>query len=352
MRALLEFADRQRWIWAALGVLILWIALGVGSDRFSLASVSGVAQSASFLTLVALGQMLVVATGRGNIDLSVASVVTLSAFVTVTLADGQNARLPLALGAAVATGAFVGAVNAFLVVRLRIAAMIATLAMGYILATATLIVNRQVRGFETAPFLHELAAGRVGDVPVMAVVAMLAAASASVILSRTAFGQSLAATGQSLRAAELAGVRTRRVMAIAFIFSGIAAAFTGALLSAYSGGAFLDMGSPYLLQSVGAVVVGGSLIFGGFSTAVGTLFGSILLVLVVSTMQIWGLPTGAQDVVQGMLIIGVLAFAGSGGSARAKPTASGVVRSLRRRLSGRGRTSEKRSANDPQFPNC
>ncbi len=332
MSAFLAFADRQRWIWAALGVLILWIALGLGSDRFSLASVSGVARSASFLTLVALGQMFVVATGRGNIDLSVASVVTLSAFVTVTLADGQNARLPLALGAALATGAFVGALNAFLVVRLRIAAMIATLAMGYILATATLIVNRQVRGFETAPLLHQVATGRVGDVPVVALVALAAALLASVILSRTAFGQSLAATGQSLRAAELAGVRTGRVVASAFVASGIAAAFTGALLSAYSGGAFLDMGSPYLLQSVGAVVVGGSLIFGGFSTAVGTLFGSVLLVLVVSTMQIWGLPNGAQDVVQGLLIIAVLAFAGSGAATRAKPSVGNVRLPLLRRL--------------------
>ena len=332
MSRFLRFAERQRWTWAALGVLILWMMLSVGSDRFSLASVSGVAQSASFLTLVALGQMFVVATGRGNIDLSVASVVTLSAFVTVTLADGQNTRLPLALGAALATGALVGAVNAFLVVRLRIAAMIATLAMGYILATATLIVNRQVRGFETAPLLHQVATGRIGDVPVMALVALLATALASAVLSRTAFGQSLAATGQSLRAADLAGVRTGRVATVSFIASGVAAACTGALLSAYSGGAFLDMGAPYLLQSVGAVVVGGSLIFGGFSTAVGTLFGALLLVLVVSTMQIWGLPAGAQDIVQGALIIAVLAFAGSGAAAPAAPAAGRVLRSFRQVL--------------------
>lgn len=328
------FSARQRWVWAALGVLILWIALGLGSDRFSLASVSGVAQSASFLTLVALGQMFVVATGRGNIDLSVASVVTLSAFVTVTLADGQNARLPLALGAALATGALVGAMNAFLVVRLRIAAMIATLAMGYILATATLIVNRQVRGFETAPLLHEIAAGRLGGLSVMLVVALLATAVASAVLSRTAYGQSLAATGQSLRAAELAGVRAGRVVATSFVVSGLAAASTGALLSAYSGGAFLDMGSPYLLQSVGAVVVGGSLIFGGYSTAAGTFFGAILLVLVVSTMQVWGLPTGAQDVVQGVLIIAVLAFAGSRGATVGGARGGALSNSLRRAFSG------------------
>lgn len=310
MSALLAFAERRRWVWAAMGVALLWLALGLGSDRFGLASISGVARSASFLTLVALGQMFVIATGRGNIDLSVASVVTLSAFVTVTLAEGRDARLPLALGAALATGALVGAANALLVVRLRIAAMIATLAMGYVLATATLIVNRQVRSFETAPLLKSVASGRLGDLPAMALVALAATLLSSFVLGRTAFGQALSATGQSARAAELAGVRTGRTTAVAFMTSGLLAATAGALLSAYAGGAFLGMGSPYLLQSVGAVVVGGSLILGGVSTALGTLLGALLLVLVVSTMQIWRLPAGAQDVVQGLLIIAVLAVAG------------------------------------------
>ncbi|WP_108663309.1 ABC transporter permease [Acuticoccus kandeliae] len=313
MNTLLAIPRRHRWIWAALGVVILWVALSIATERFSLHSVSGVARSASFLALVALGQMFVVATGRGNIDLSVAGVVTLSAFITVTIADGTNLHLPLALGAALLTGALVGLVNALLVVRFRIAAMIATLAMGYVLATATLMVNRQVRGFETAPMLEWLASGRIGDVPVVALLAIVAATLAAYVLNRTSYGQALSATGQNIRAAELAGVRTGRIVTTSFVISGICAALAGALLSANVGGAFLDMGTPYLLQSVGAVVLGGSLIFGGFSTALGTLFGSLLLILIVTTMQIWGLPAGAQDVVQGVVIVAVLAFAGDVG---------------------------------------
>jgi ribose transport system permease protein len=84
------------------------------------------------------------------------------------------------------------------------------------------------------------------------------------------------------------------------------------LLSAYSGGAFLEMGSPYLLQTVGAVVLGGTLIAGGSATPVGTLFGALLLVLIIVTMQVAGLPLGAQDIVQGVVIILVLALAGPG----------------------------------------
>ena len=81
-------------------------------------------------------------------------------------------------------------------------------------------------------------------------------------------------------------------------------------MQAYVGGAFLEMGQPFLLQSLGAVVLGGSLIFGGASTALGTFFGCVLLVLIVTTMQIAGLPSGMQDIVQGLVIIAVLALAG------------------------------------------
>jgi ribose transport system permease protein len=72
------------------------------------------------------------------------------------------------------------------------------------------------------------------------------------------------------------------------------------------------MGEPYLLQSVGAVVVGGTFIAGGSATALGTFFGSILLVLIVTTMQVSGWSPGMQEVVQGAIIIAILAAAGSG----------------------------------------
>lgn len=71
------------------------------------------------------------------------------------------------------------------------------------------------------------------------------------------------------------------------------------------------MGTPYLLQSVGAVVLGGTLIAGGSATALGTLLGGMLLVMIVTTMQIAGLPPGAQDILQGVVIIAVLSVAGT-----------------------------------------
>jgi ribose transport system permease protein len=95
----------------------------------------------------------------------------------------------------------------------------------------------------------------------------------------------------------------------AYVISGLLAALGGVLLSGQLSGAFLEMGNPFLLQSVGAVVVGGSSILGGRGNAVGTLLGSIFLVMIVTTMQVLRVAGGSQDIAQGMLIILVLAVA-------------------------------------------
>ena len=304
-----RFLDRNRWVWSLGAVVLLWTILSLLTSSFSLHSLSGVAISASFLTIAALGQMLVVTTGRGNIDLSIASVITLSAYASMFVIHGQDSRLPLGVALAVAIGLGAGALNALLV-AVRIPAIIATLATGYMLATATLFTNRLVSGSAVSPVLRSIAIGRIGSLPVIALVAIGGVVIAWAVLRKTVFGRMLSAVGQNERAAELAGVPTRRVVSAAFLCCSLLAALDGMLLSAYVGGAFLEMGSPYILQSLGAVVLGGTLIFGGAATAAGTLFGSLLLVLIVTTMLIAGLPPGMQDVVQGIVIITVLGLAG------------------------------------------
>ncbi|GJH29405.1 ABC transporter permease [Caballeronia novacaledonica] len=311
-RKLADWSGRNRWAWAGLAVVLLWIALSVVTRNFSISSLSGVAVSSSFLALCALGQMAVVTTGRGNIDLSIASVMTLSAYLALIVMGGSDARLVPGIAATLGLGLVVGAVNAGLAVLCRIPSIIATLATGYILATATLLANRAIPGFKVAPAIHYIATGRLGGMPVIVLVAIGVTALFALTLKYTAYGRMLSAVGQNVRAARLAGVRTSWVTASAFFTSSILASMAGLLLGGYVGGAFLEMGQPYLLQSLGAVVLGGTLIFGGSATPLGTLIGSMLLVLVVTTMQIAGLPPGMQDVVQGVVIITVLALAGGG----------------------------------------
>jgi ribose transport system permease protein len=321
MRRLQDFAQTNRWIWAALAVAVLWVVLSAVSGRWSVASLSGIVLSASFLTCVALGQMLVVTTGRGNIDLSVAGVLTQSAFLALVVVQGQDGRIWLGVLAALALGAGVGLVNAALVIWLRIPAIIATLATGYILASAALMTNAADFGPRVvAPGLRWLASGKWGEVPVFALVTLAAVLATALVLRATVFGRRLSAIGQSRAAARLAGVPVNRVLVTAFVASGVLSALTGLVLGAYVGGAFLEIGQRYLLQSVAAVVLGGTLIAGGHGTALGTWFAAILLILMVTIMQILSLPRGTQDLLQGMVVILVLALAARGPARRAPAT--------------------------------
>ncbi len=308
----LAWMRNNRWSFAAIGVSALWVLLSVITSHFNLNSLSGVVTSASFLVIVAIGQMFVVASGGGNIDLSIPSVMTVSAFVTVILSQGTNTGLLLALPAVLAIGLATGAANAFLVVRLRIPAIIATLAIGYVLDSATLIANRELEVFTVSSVLRGISSAKLAGIPTILLLALALIVIASATIRGTSYGRTLMAVGQNATAAHLAGARVGRTMTVAFLISSMLGALAGMLLSAHAGGAFLQMGEPYLLQSVGAVVVGGTLIAGGSATALGTFFGSILLVLIVTTMQVSGWPPGMQEVVQGAMIIAILAVAGNG----------------------------------------
>jgi ribose transport system permease protein len=310
MSRFMSWAQSNRWIWSAVALLLLWLVLSIVTNRFSIASLSGILLSGSFLTIVALGQMFVVASGRGNIDLSIPSLLTLNAYVALLTIRGQDENLLLGLAIAIAIGLLVGLFNAFLVVLLRVPAIIATLATGYVLATATLLSNKAIPGFAVSPLLRGMAAGRWNGIPVMVIITLLLVTIAALVLKYTAYGQWLSAVGQNRMAARLAGVRVGAVIASTFVISAVAASLVGVVLGAYVGGAFLEMGQPYLLQTIAAVVVGGTLIFGGSATALGTFLASILLILIVTTMQILSLPPGTQDVVQGVVVIAVLGLAG------------------------------------------
>ena len=302
----------NRWSFAAVGVSLLWLLLSVITSHFNLNSLSGVATSASFLAIVAIGQMFVVASGGGNIDLSIPSVMTISAFVTMILSQGTNTGLLLALPAVLAIGLAAGAANALLVVKLRIPAIIATLAIGYVLDSATLIANRELEVFTVSSILRGISSSKLAGVPTILVFALTLIAGAGAVIKTTSYGRILMAVGQNATAAYLAGARVGRTVTFAFLTSGVLSALGGMLLSAHAGGAFLQMGEPYLLQSVGAVVVGGTLIAAGSATELETFFGSLLLVLIVTTMQVSGWPPGMQEVVQGAMIIAILAVAGNG----------------------------------------
>ncbi|WP_220335028.1 ABC transporter permease subunit [Paracoccus thiocyanatus] len=180
-----KISERFPWVWALAGAFGVLVMQGVATGQFGAAAVLPGLATAAFLVLAALAQSFAMMTAPGNVDLSIPAVVTLSAFVSVEVVAGRDAMVVPGLLAGLGIGAAVGLANAACILWLRIPAIIATLATGYIVTTLCLLANRQLGTNAIAPLLREAAAGRIAGVPaILAVAGLLAGLAGSSMRAR------------------------------------------------------------------------------------------------------------------------------------------------------------------------
>lgn len=299
----LRVGDRI-WMPSVLGAVALWIALIALKHSLSLSTLLADAEEASFVALIALGQTIVIATGDYSIDLSMPYTMTVAAFLSV----GLGGSAVWGILAAVAFGLVVGTLNTVLVAYLRLPAIIATLAVGYMLQSAIQVMAGSLTAQPHASVVA-VADGRVAGIPVMVIIGVVVAVLVAVVTFRTKVGYELRAAGQNATAASLLGIPIKRLRWFAFLFSGAIAAITGVLLAGYSGGAFAALGDNYLLLPIGASAIGGTVMSGGRFSPGGVLGGSLMLILVVAVLELASLSQGVQDIVEGAILIGVVSLA-------------------------------------------
>ncbi|GJM36825.1 MAG: ABC transporter permease [Acidimicrobiales bacterium] len=300
--------EKAPWIWAGLGATGLWVGLGVVAGRGMLDTMEATLQVGSFLVLVGIGQLLVISTGNGNIDLSIPSVMTLSSLVALSTADGADDRIIIGLLAGLGAGLAVGIVNVFIIFVLRIPPIVATLASGLFAQSA--ILRRATSSTVAAPpRLREFASGDFVGLPKMALLTLGFSVLAAVVLHRGVFGRHVFALGQNKAATSRAGLPTTRTAAICFLLSSQFAALSGILLASYTGPT-ISLGTPYLLTSIAVVVLGGSLISGGRSTVAGLWTAMVMLNLIVTLVFVMQWNVAIRDIFQGLVIMGVLTAAG------------------------------------------
>ncbi|MBZ0289693.1 MAG: ABC transporter permease, partial [Anaerolineae bacterium] len=251
---------------------------------------------ASFLGIIAAGQMAVILTG--NIDLSIPWTITLSAVLATSIAAGQNDRLLLGAGAAIGVGAVVGLVNGIGVAYLRIPAMVLTLGLNAVLKGITVVYTGSAPQFQQTPDILSWAATEVifGFLPVAVVIWALVSLMQYLVLSRSGLGRKTYAVGNNEIAAYLSGVKTPRVLVMVFVLSGALNALAGLLLAGNAGRSFNEMGDPFLLPAIAAVVVGGTSILGGSGKYVGTIAGVIIVRLLDGALNIVQVPPAAKDI--------------------------------------------------------
>lgn len=280
---------------------IMLIALGISSGpEFSGAfNVSNILLQITPLMMIAIGQTFSVATG--GLDLSVGSTASLSAVVTATLMQPLGPALACVAG--LLAGLVIGLING-LAVASGFEAFLTTLATLSVAQGAALFI-RPTPGGQVPPEFGVIA-GFWNNLPVALPIVLLVAAAAAFYLRRTRTGSDILSIGGNREVSRLAGIDVKRAYLTAYLICAGFAALAGIYLVARTQTGDPTIGGRFALDSLAAVVVGGSLLSGGRVTIVGTAFGALSLGLVSNVMNLWGVPTFYQNVAKGLILIAAI----------------------------------------------
>lgn len=294
------------WIWSFVAAFGTWLVTILFTGGASTLGLSQAALTfAAFSIIVGLGQMFVVTLGPGNVDLSIPANMTLAGTLALKIMDTQDGAILLGLMVTLGVGIGIGMANYALIKLLRIPPIIATLSSSFIVQSIAIATNRGIR-IKPPPVLAEFSIASFLGVPNVAWLALVISALAWVLLEKGLFGRWVSAIGQNMRAARLAGVPVDGVRFLTYVLCAVLASIAGFLLSCFSGGAALNMGSEYLLTSIAVVVIGGTAVAGGFANVPGIWGASLFLFLVVSMLNTYGASAGVRMVLTGVIIIAVI----------------------------------------------
>lgn len=254
-----------------------------------------------FLGVAAIGQTFVLLVA--GIDLSVGAVIGLAMVVTAQLTNGSDRLLALALVVAVLAGLAAGLMNAGLVVGRRVPPFVATFATFTLAAGAISAWTKGAPSGTIPPALAWLGAKNVVGVPTPILIFAILLAVAAFTLNRTTYGRRVYATGANPAASRLSGVPTRVITASAYVICALLALLSGLMTSGYSGYVDNYLSHNLNLDSIAAVVVGGTALTGGRGGVGVTAIGVVLIAVLVNFMGLLGAGKAGQLLIEGAVIL-------------------------------------------------
>lgn len=268
---------------------------------------------ASFLGIIAIGQTIVIISGGDGIDLSVGKVATFGAIIASRIMQGNDANLLVGMVAALMVCAIIGLINGLGIVYLRIPPFVMTLGMMGVVYGLILAYTGGVADGRAAPGLTTLLNGQVfagipGALFIWAALTILV----TLLLRRTRLGWELYAVGSNHLAAQLSGIRVNRTVISAYVASGLFAALGGIFMVGYTETVFLNLADDLALPAIAAVIIGGTLITGGVGTYLGSAIGAIVLTVLTSLLTTLRIAESSRIVVNGVVLIALLALYGRG----------------------------------------
>ena len=293
--------DVMQVFYRLLAVALLCAILATLSDVFlSANNILNVLRQTALLFLMASGLTLVILTA--GLDLSVGANIALSACLAASVIKATGSPL-LGVATGIGCGAMVGLANGVLVTALRIPSFIATYGMMWMLTGATYyyMAGDTIHGFP--PAFRQLGSGYLLGVPTPVYVMLLFLLIGVLFAQRTIWGQQIYAIGANPVAAHLSGVPVERRLVLVYTVSGAMAGLASLIILARINSAQGDIGEDLTLPAIAAVLVGGTSLFGGSGTEVGTLIGALILTLVLNGMNLLQINSSWQPLATGLIIL-------------------------------------------------
>ena len=267
----------------------------------SVGNFTNIANQTAIISVLAFAMTLVMLSG--GIDLSVGSIVSLSAVICARLMDAKFAA-PTAVAVSLVTGMGFGALNGFISARWRIQSFLVTLGMLSIARGASLVLSDgRTIYIENESFLQFAAQGTIGPFSSLTLWTLLIFALTWALLNLSIFGRAIRAVGGNVEAARQAGISIRWVTMGVFMLSGSLAAFAGVMLAGRLSGGLPTVGVGLELDAIAAAVLGGTGFKGEGGSLVGTLFGALVMGTVINGLTILGINPYMQEIVKGLIIV-------------------------------------------------
>jgi ribose/xylose/arabinose/galactoside ABC-type transport system permease subunit len=263
-------------------------------------------KQAAPLGVVAVGQTFVIM--AAGIDLSVASVIALMSVLAANMMAGQDTLVLSISLLCITIALLIGLFNGFLVTKLRIPSFIATLGTILIVQGIRFIYTGGAPKGEIPSGLRFWGRGSLGPIPTPLILWVLIVIIAVFIEQRTTFGRRLFAVGGNPATARFSGVNVNRITVAAFMICSFLAGVAGLMLTGFLGLADNWLGRGYELDSIAAVVIGGTALSGGKGSVIGSVAGVLILTILYNLVLLLGLDVEFQRIVKGFAIIAAVAL--------------------------------------------
>jgi ribose transport system permease protein len=287
----------------AVPLVLLWFVLALWVPAFlTSVNIGNLLLASSILGLLALGETVVMLTGE--IDLSIGALEGMGSVIAGIVIINHDVWWPLGIVIATSVGLVIGIVNGLITTLFGIPSFIVTLGVMGVVNGLALQVTAGQSLYDFPSNYQFLGTGTLLGVRMPVFIAAGVLILLYLVLKFTPFGWHVYATGGSRTAAQLVGIPTGRVRVAAFAISGACAGFAGVLISARLNAGSAIFGQNDLLDAIAAVVIGGTSLFGGYGSVIGTALGIILITTVRNSLNLLNVSPFWQTVAVGLIIVG------------------------------------------------